>query len=64
VDDYNFVLQTESRKPVSSRSVYFSHDSMAIQGLLHFPTSCKKKKKLSSSVKNVIGNFKAIALNM
>ena len=63
-----FLLQTEIRKPDSSRPVYSFHNSMAFQGLLHFPTSClkkkKKKEKKSSSVKNDIGNVKEIALNL
>ena len=60
---YRFVLQIEVRKPGSFRSVLFLFKgSKAYQGLLCFSTSLGEKK--SNSVKNVIGNFKAISLNL
>ena len=60
-NDCSFVVQCEVRESNSSRSI-FLRIALAIQGLLCFHKNFNGF--CSSSVKNVIGNFIGIALNL
>ena len=62
LDDCNFVILSEVRKPDSSSSIFLCQIALAIQGLLCFHTNCKMF--CSSSVKNAIGNLIGIAWNL
>ena len=62
LDDFSFVVKSESRRLISPAPFFFPKTSLAILGLLWFHMNCEIL--YSSSVKNTIGNLTGITLNL